>query len=434
MTAVLHRRAWGFCLAVIVVAVGLAVARLSAHDIPADVTVRAFVKADDDVLRMIVRVPLESFRDVVIPTRGEVFLDLAAADGPVQAGAELWVAQGIRFLENGVDLGRTRMAAVRVTLPSDPWFDTYDHALANVTAPALDPSIELPWTQAFVDILLEWPITSAASRFSFESEFARLGVRTRTVILYVTASGGVRVLQYMGNPGLVHLDPRWCEAARRFVVSGMEHILLGLDHLLFLVCLVVPFRQLRPLLLIVTAFTAAHSVTLVTAALGWGPQGLWFPPFIETIIAASIVWMAFENIAGVPTLGRRWVLAAVFGLAHGFGFSFALSESLQFGGAHLVTSLVAFNLGVELGQIVAVAVMVPVLALAFRHVVTERIGSILLSAVVAHQAWHWMETRWTDLRAHDLPTPSGDVLTWTLRLAIVAWLAGGVWLWRRYRH
>lgn len=421
------------CLALAVVAGGLAVTRVSAHEIPADVTVRAFVKADGDVLRMIVRVPLESFRDVVIPTRGDVFLDLHAAAGPVQAGAELWVAQGIQFFENDVDLGRTRMAAVRITLPSDPWFDTYEHALANVAAPPLDPATDLPWTQAFVDILLEWPITSAASRFSFESEFARLGLRTRTVILYVTPPGAVRVLQYLGNPGLVQLDPRWFEAARRFVVSGVEHILLGLDHLLFLVCLVVPFRQLRPLLLIVTAFTAAHSVTLVAAALGWAPQGLWFPPFIETIIAASIVWMAFENIAGAPSVRRRWMLAAVFGLAHGFGFSFALAETLQFGGEHLVTSLVAFNLGVELGQIAAMVVLVPLLALAFRYLVTERIGAILLSAVVAHQAWHWMETRWTDLRAHDIPAPSGDVLTWFIRLAIIAWLVGGIWLWRRMR-
>jgi len=414
---------------VAVVAGAASLQRVFAHEIPVDVTVRAYVKPDGDTLRMIVRVPLESFRDVIIPTRGEVYIDLEKATGAVHAGALLWIAQGTKFLENGVDVEMPRIAALRVTLPSDPFFDSYEAALANVHAPPLPPTTDLVWTQALVDVLLEYPIQSDRSRFSFQTEFARLGLRTETVIYYVTPDAGVRFFRYTGNPGLVHLDPRWTEAARRFVVSGTEHILEGIDHLLFLLCLVVPFRKLRPLLIIVTAFTVGHSVTMVSAALGWVPQGLWFPPFIETLIAASIVWMAFENIAAAPSVRRRWILAATFGLAHGFGFSFALAESLQFGGEHLVTSLLAFNIGVELGQVAAVLVFVPLLAALFRYVVAERIGGILISAVVAHQAWHWMEERGTDLLAHDIPTPTAEVWTWIIRAAIAAWILGGaLWL------
>ncbi len=404
--------------------------RVSAHEIPADVTVRAYVKPDGDTLRMIVRVPLESFRDVIIPTRNEVYLDLETSTGAVQAGAQLWIAQGTRFFEDAGDLGPPRIAAVRVTLPSDPSFDSFGAALANVHAPPLPATTDLVWTQALVDILLEYPIHSDRSRFSFETEFARLGLRTETVIYYVTSDAGVRFFRYTGNPGLVHLDPRWTEAARRFVVSGAQHILEGLDHLLFLLCLVVPFRRLRPLLLIVTAFTVGHSITLVSAALGWVPGGLWFPPFIETLIAASIVWMAFENIASSPSVRRRWILALVFGLAHGFGFSFALAESLQFGGEHLVMSLLAFNVGVELGQIAALLVFVPLLAVLFRYVVAERIGGILISAVVAHEAWHWMEERGADFLAHEIPAPTAEVWTGLLRGLIVLWLVGGgTWWW-----
>src|SRR4029077_14421226 len=152
---------------------------------------------------------------------------------------------------------------------------------------------------------------------------------------------------------------------------GFEHILDGIDHLLFIFCLVIPFRKIRPLIGIVTAFTVAHSITLIASAAGLAPSGLWFPPLIEVLIALSIVYMALENIVG-PKLERRWMLAFGFGLVHGFGFSFALRDSLQFAGSHLLTSLLAFNVGVEIGQIAVLCVAIPVLALVFKHVVAER--------------------------------------------------------------
>ncbi len=125
-------------------------------------------------------------------------------------------------------------------------------------------------------------------------------------------------------------------------------------------CLVIPFRRIRPLVAIVTAFTVAHSITLIASAAGFAPDALWFPPLIEVLIALSIVYMALENIVGAK-LERRWMIAFGFGLVHGFGFSFALRESLQFAGAHLATSLVSFNVGVELGQLRVLAVAVPAL-------------------------------------------------------------------------
>ena len=138
----------------------------------------------------------------------------------------------------------------------------------------------------------------------------------------------------------------WCASIRAgirrrcsFVALGFEHILDGIDHLLFIFCLVIPFRRLRPLVAIVTAFTVAHSITLIASAAGFAPDALWFPPLIEVLIALSIVYMALENIVGAK-LERRWLIAFGFGLVHGFGFSFALRESLQFAGTHLATSLV----------------------------------------------------------------------------------------------
>jgi hypothetical protein len=422
-----HWSAVWLAIAVLVVSV----IRVSAHEIPADVIVRAFVRAEAGQVRMVVRAPLETFRDLIIPLRRDVFLDRPAADAAIRTGAELWIAQAVRVYQDGVDLGTAAVRAVRVALPSEPFFESYDVALRQVRLPAREAGTDIVASEAVVDVLLEWSLPSSSDQLALETELARLGIRTQTVIGHVLPDGSLRLLSFSGNPGRIQLNPTWFEAGRRFLASGVEHIIGGIDHLLFLVCLVVPFRRVRDLVLIVTAFTVAHSLTLVSAALGWVPNGLWFPPFIETIIAASIVWMAFENIVGTTDVRRRWVLTAVFGLAHGFGFSFALAELLQFSGRHLATSLVAFNLGVELGQLAAVIVLVPLLRLAFRWGLPERVGTILISAVVAHQAWHWMSERWTDLLAHEIPTPGPMAWAWILRVAVVVWVAAGVWLWRQ---
>jgi hypothetical protein len=222
----------------------------------------------------------------------------------------------------------------------------------------------------------------------------------------------------------VPVDPRWHQAALRFVDLGFRHILDGTDHLLFLFCLVIPLRRVRPLIGVVTAFTVAHSFTLLASAYGLVPDALWFPPLVETLIAVSILWLALENIVGAHT-GRRWMVAFGFGLVHGFGFSFALRESLQFAGSHLVSSLLSFNLGVEIGQLLVLLVLVPALDLLFRYVVAERAGTIILSALVAHTAWHWMTERWTAFRRFPLPPLDAAFFAGALRWLLAILILGG---------
>ena len=183
--------------------------------------------------------------------------------------------------------------------------------------------------------------------------------------------------------------------------------------------------------MVVTAFTVAHSTTLIASAYDIAPSALWFPPLVETLIATSIVYMALENIVAT-SVRRRWVLTFAFGLVHGFGFSFALKQTLQFAGSHLVTSLFAFNLGVELGQILVVSLLIPALALLFRFVVGERVGVIILSAFVAHTAWHWMTARWALLRQVEWPeltvVSALSGVRWLMLLVIltaVVWLVSG---------
>ena len=401
-----------------------------AHEIPADVTVRAFVKPEGGTLRMLVRAPLASMRDYDFPTREPGFLQISESAPMVEEAAGVWIAEYVTMLEGGEDLGIARLGAVRVSSPGDRAFADYETALENVFSEPLRENTELPPRQAMIDVLLEWDIESEESEFEIESGLAHLGIRTTTVLRFLPPGGAERAFQFTGHPGVVRLDPRWHQAALRFVILGFDHILDGIDHLLFLLCLVIPFRRFWSLVPIITSFTIAHSITLIASALGLAPNALWFPPLIETLIALSIVYMAFENIVGAR-LHSRWMIAFGFGLVHGFGFSFALSESLQFAGAHLLTSLVSFNIGVELGQLVVLAIMVPLLEFVFRKKwLPEVMGVITLSAFLAHTGWHWFLDRGGQLIQYDFRMPALDqlffvVLMRWLMLALI--VVGTLW-------
>lgn len=152
-----------------------------------------------------------------------------------------------------------------------------------------------------------------------------------------------------------------------FVAHGIEHILLGYDHLLFVMALMLIVRSTKALVLTVTAFTLAHSITLALAALG--VVQVPGPP-VEATIAFSIVLVAAEIVRlrrGEPSLTARqpWLVAFCFGLLHGFGFAGALSEiGLPQGDVPL--ALLAFNIGVELGQLAFIAAVLAVVAVVRR--------------------------------------------------------------------
>jgi hypothetical protein len=406
----------------------------AAHDIPNDVTVQTFLKPEGQTLRLLVRVPLGAMRDMDYPkpantTRTDL-LDLAKADRTLRDAASLWISDYIDLYEDDRMLGAPRIVSVRAALQSDKSFASYDEALAHLGGPALAPETEFFWSQGLLDILFEYRIQSDQSKFSIRPRLARLGIRTLTVLRFLPPGGAVRAFEFDGDPGIVRLDPRWHQAALQFVKLGFLHILDGVDHLLFLVCLVIPFRRWRPLVAVVTAFTVAHSITLIASAYNLAPDALWFPPLVETLIATSIVYMALENIVS-PQLKRRWLITFAFGLVHGFGFSFALRQTLQFAGSHLLTSLLSFNLGVELGQLLVLVLLIPALDLVFRFVVPERVGTIVLSTLVAHTAWHWMGERWALLRQFHFEWPVVDAafLAGALRWLMLAVLAAGLyWL------
>jgi hydrogenase/urease accessory protein HupE len=143
------------------------------------------------------------------------------------------------------------------------------------------------------------------------------------------------------------------EVAAAYVALGVEHILTGIDHLLFVIGLLFLVGFNRRLIWTITAFTAAHSLTLASSALGW--LVLRSPP-VEATIALSIVLVASEALNKQPTLARRWpaLVAFLFGLVHGLGFAGALKE-IGLPDNHLLVALLTFNVGVEVGQLMTVA-------------------------------------------------------------------------------
>jgi len=312
----------------------------------------------------------------------------------------------------------------RLSLPSDPSFQRYQEAVRHIAERAgqgagAGPSQSIYSDQGYFDAHLTYATTSPDASFAIETRIApELKDYLKFALRYIPIGEKSRAMVITSRSGRVVLNPGWYQAAASFVTMGVEHILSGVDHLLFLLCLVIPFRRLREVVPIVTAFTVAHSFTLIGSAYNLAPSGSWFPPFVEAAIAASIVYMALENIVGA-NLRRRWLITGLFGLIHGFGFSYGLKQNLQLAGNHLLVSLLSFNVGIELGQLAVLAVTLPLLALLFRRALAGRVGVIIASAIVAHTGWHWMIERGEVLWKYPLPKLDGSAVA-----AIGRWVAG----------
>jgi len=177
----------------------------------------------------------------------------------------------------------------------------------------------------------------------------------------------------------------------QFVVLGVEHIFLGYDHIMFLLALIAVGGRLMHLVKIVTAFTVAHSITLCLAAL----EIVNLPAkWVEAGIALSIAYVAIENF-WLKRTDHRWVLTFFFGLVHGFGFANVLRE-LGLPTRGLVASLLSFNIGVEIGQILIVAIVFPLIAWLNRQVY-KRSVVLAVSVLIGLFGVGWFIERVFDL-------------------------------------
>ncbi len=328
--------------------------------------VQAFVKPEGQRLLVLVRVPLGAMNEVDMPLRGPGYIDLARADAALRVAAKLWFADNIALYEGERLLPYPGIAEARVSLASDRSFGSWDEAIAHLRGPRLAADADLYWKQQHFDVLLEYPITSDQADFSIHPRFGRLALRVLTTLRFLPPGGEERAFEFHGDPGRVHLDPGWHQAALRFVESGFLHILDGIGPPALHRLPRDPVPQAPP--------AGHHRHGLHRGALDH-PRG----HRVRIRAGRPVVPAARGDAhrgddrlhgarehASAANAHRRWIIAFAFGLVHGFGFAFALRETLQFAGSHLVTSLVAFNVGVELGQVAVLVVLVPALNLLFR--------------------------------------------------------------------
>ncbi|HSB77993.1 MAG TPA: HupE/UreJ family protein [Candidatus Methylomirabilis sp.] len=400
-----------------------------AHNISGGMVMNAFVKLERSRAHLVIRVPVRLLAEMSIP------VDVTGALGPERGGSAISraltaITEGITIQERGVPL--VPMEAVgRLTLSSDRTFESYEEAVAHVARPT-PPQAVMSAGMAFLDAHVTYPIGDPGSDYTIQTKMLpQLGESVKLVVRFIRPVGTIRAYEITSLSGPVPLDPHWYQAARVFVTAGFFHILDGIDHLLFLLCLVIPFDNLWALLPIVTSFTVAHSVTLIGSAYGAVPTGEWFPPLVETLIAASIVYMALENIIKL-NLRRRWLITGAFGLVHGFGFSYGLAQTLQFAGSHLLVSLLSFNVGIELGQLAVLLLTLPALRLLLGQLLPARPGMIGLSTMVAGTGLYWMLERAQNLWRVPWPNPNAAAAVtagrWVLLVLLVA---GAGWISRK---
>lgn len=198
---------------------------------------------------------------------------------------------------------------------------------------------------------------------------------TFAVLAAVALSGGLAFA--LGSP-----------TARRFGAMGVEHILTGFDHLAFLAMLAVAVRNVRDLVWLASAFTLAHSLALSAAALEWVHAS---PAWVEPLIVATILYLALENTGAAAPRGRK-PLAFVFGLVHGLGFAGALAQG-PLPKAEELLALLSFNLGVEAGQALFLAVGYPLWRLSLRYCEAQRARRIAGGvAILLCGYWLWLLT------------------------------------------
>ncbi len=381
-----------------------------AHNVPDDVTVRVFMKPAGNTMRILVRVPVNCLIDTLFPMLGATsFLDLPASAEPASNGAQTWISNILTIHESDTVLQRPQVLKIMLSRGTDPSFATFDSALAHLNGPPLPPNALVSWDTGLMDVLLETPIHSDRADFSFVPRFGRLGVKVTNYIAFLPPAGGQRNFVYEGDPPEYRLDPSPGAAARHFAKLGLMHILDETDHVLLLLCLVLLFVRLRALIPFLSAFTVAHSIALLASALIPGDSPAWLPRTVGTLMALFVIYVGLECVVPATPERYRPLIAVSSGLVYGSGFWFFLEPALQYGGSHPTLAALAFNVGIEAGQLLALAVLLPAAMVFFRFAGSRTAWTMVFAGFAAHLAWHRMTERAFGLSRVPFDSPSPEV-------------------------
>jgi len=264
---------------------------------------------------------------------------------------------------------KTEVVAVRVYQGiSQPPFSTLDEAKLAFQTEEQEAVSPTPFVgDSVVDVLIQYRSTGSVSSYSLSSSLdpGLEGQEDTANLILDYASEEPTIFRIRGllQDPVVISNSIW-KAARTFVYEGVRHILEGYDHVLFVVCLVLGATLISALAWRVTGFTIGHSATLTLGFFGYVPQSAWFIPLIETGIALSIIFaalMALTSDSNKTSSRNSFVLTMLIGMLHGLGFSFLLQEILSVTSSNIWISLLAFNVGVEIGQLAIVLLLWPLL-------------------------------------------------------------------------
>ncbi len=287
-------------------------------------------------------------------------------------GLGVLAAEGFRFDADGKSL-EASVEQVRVyKIGTQPGFATLDEAKAAFATKFVYPETTDPLYvgDTVVDIILRYRVGAAIYEYAVSSTLdpGLPGQEDTANLILDYGPGGTQVFRARGlltEP--VTISRSVVSAVVTFTKEGVRHILDGLDHVLFVLCLVLGAARIRNLIWRVTGFTIGHTVTLSAGFFGFVPSGAWFVPTVETGIALSIIYAA--AIAVLPRSEKNgserhlFAVTCAIGLLHGLGFSFVLHKILQIDSPDIWQSLLAFNAGVEIGQLSIIVIAWPLFRL-----------------------------------------------------------------------
>jgi hypothetical protein len=329
-------------------------------------------------------------------------------------GLALLAMQGINLTVDGKIVNPEVERVNLYQLGTQPDFATLDEARKSFQGGQVFDAFEqdVYVGDTTIDVLLRYTTQSAVYKYAISSNLdPGLPDQDETANLVLDYSpGGIQVFRARGllhEPVVVTRSA--FDAVMTFIKEGVKHILEGLDHVLFVICLVLGAMHFGPLLWRVTGFTIGHSITLSLGFFGFVPTGAWFVPAVETGIALSIIYVAI--VAIVPDLKpsfnqkkNEWTVVGVtglIGLLHGLGFSFVLQHILQVTSPNIWQSLLAFNLGVEIGQVLIVIASVSVFYLiSLLGARATKINRFIVAGVCASIASYWVIERGNNILAN----------------------------------
>jgi len=392
-----------------------------AHDVPDLVKVAVFFKPENGRMQVLVRVPSNAFIDFQFPILDATWLDLSESEAMATEAVKVWVADRLSLFENGVALPKPTIVKTRISRMNDPFFGSFDDAFIHTSGPRLPPDALVTQEQGVVDALLEVPISSAGSPFSYEPRFGRLGVLVDNTVTFVRPDGQLRTYQFEGDPQTFDLDPRRRAAVTHFIQSGFAHFVRDDGYLLAALCVGSIFvGRLASTVPFALTLASIEALTLM-AFVRWTPSAPWIPPLSGVLAAAAVAYFGMEAIVGGD--GRRMGVGLGAGLIFGASFWTGLQPILQFAGGHPLAAGFGFAAGVVVSQLIALVLAVALVNGALRLSRAPRAIVVITAAVVIHISWRRMMDRTGALTLvpFDFPQYSGSVFVGLLVIVFLVW-------------